>query len=193
MPAFTDFTPTQLDALAAYISNPAAGVLPPLPGGGRAARPPLPPPPPGQVRFFGRYNNLMYASNGLPVIGPPWTTLTAIDLNEGTIKWQVPMGTAPALAAKGIKNTGSPRATSGGPVVTAGGLIFIGSAQDRTMRAFDKDTGKILWEKEMEGGPKGIPAVYEVNGREYLAFLTTPAPRADPETQVYHVFALAAK
>ena len=193
MPAFTDFTPTQLDALAAYISNPAAGVLPPLPGGGRAARPPLPPPPPGQVRFFGRYNNLMYASNGLPVIGPPWTTLTAIDLNEGTIKWQVPMGTAPALAAKGIKNTGSPQATSGGPVVTAGGLIFIGSAQDRTMRAFDKDTGKILWEKEMEAGPKGIPAVYEVNGREYLAFLTTPAPRADPETQVYHVFALAAK
>ena len=191
MPAFTDLTPRELDALAAYISNPSAGELPP----GAAARAPvpppsLPPPPPGQVRYFGRYNNLMFASNRLPVIGPPWTTLTAIDLNEGTIKWQVPMGVAPELLDKGITNTGAPRATSGGPVATAGGLIFIGSGQDQTIRAFDKENGKVLWEKKMEASPKGMPAVYEVAGREYVAFLTTPPPRGNPETQAYYVFAL---
>jgi quinoprotein glucose dehydrogenase len=191
MPAFTDLTAGNLDALVAYISNPAAGVLPPA--AQASSRPPLPPPPPGQVRYFGRYNNLMFASNGLPVIGPPWTTLTAVDLNEGTIKWQVPLGFAPELASKGIRNTGAPRATGGGPAVTAGGLIFIGSGQDQTLRAFDKDTGKVLWEKEMEGSPKGMPAVYEVGGREYVAFLTTAPVRGNPALQAYHVFALPEK
>jgi len=91
-------------------------------------------------------------------------------LNEGTIKWQVPLGTVPSLAAKGIKNTGSYHPTRNGLVVTAGGVIFIGTFSDRTLRAFDKDSGKVLWEKEIEAGPEGIPSVYEVAGREYVAF-----------------------
>ncbi len=104
----------------------------------------------------------------------------------------------------GVTDTGSywPR---GGVVVTAGGLIFSGTISDATMRAYDKDTGKILWVKVMPAGPEGIPAVFEVNGREYLAFTARPSlkhlgpagersrvegePNA-PQTQGVYVFAL---
>jgi quinoprotein glucose dehydrogenase len=190
MPSFGDLTGQNLDALAAYIDNPDAGAMAEAAPESSSQRPAMPPPPPGQVRFFGRYNNLMFAANGLPVLSPPWTTLTAIDLNEGTIKWQIPLGTAPELAAKGIPDTGAPRATAGGPVVTAGGLIFIGSGPERTLRAYDKANGKLLWEKQLDGSPKGIPAVYETRGRQYVAFLTVSAPQGGPESQAYHVFAL---
>ncbi|HEY2015703.1 MAG TPA: PQQ-binding-like beta-propeller repeat protein [Bryobacteraceae bacterium] len=190
MPSFADLTPQNLDALAAYIDNPEAGAIAePVPEADSRQRA-LPPPPPGQDRFFGRYNNLMFASNGLPVISPPWTTLTAVDLNEGTIKWQIPLGTAPELTAKGIPDTGAPRATPGGPVVTAGGLIFIGSGPEHKIRAYDKSNGKLVWEKTLEGSPKGIPAVYEVAGREYVAFLTVADSASRPESQAFHVFAL---
>jgi quinoprotein glucose dehydrogenase len=105
----------------------------------------------------------MNSSEGLPTNKPPWSTLTAYDLNKGTIKWQIPLGGVTELAEKGIADTGSfwPR---GGVVVTAGGLIFSGTISDATMRAYDKDTGKVLWEKVMPAGPEGIPAVFEVNG-----------------------------
>ena len=132
----------------------------------------------------------------MPAIGPPWTELVAYDLNEGTIKWRTPLGTIPALAAKGIKNTGSVR-PRGGPVVTAGGLLFAGSGGDGYIHAFDKDTGKILWETEIGGNPDGTPAVYEVAGRQYVAFFAAGgggdgvATRATkPEAQGYYVFAL---
>jgi quinoprotein glucose dehydrogenase len=110
----------------------------------------------------------MFASSGLPVIAPPWTTLTAYDLNEGTIEWQVPLGEVPELTAKGFKETGShfPKV---GPVVTAGGLIFTGTC-DRKIRALDSATGKVLWEAEMEAAVEGMPAVYQIDGREYVVF-----------------------
>jgi quinoprotein glucose dehydrogenase len=143
------------------------------------------------------------ASNGLPAIGPPWSELTAYDLNEGTIKWQTPLGIVPELAAKGIKNTGSYHPTRNGLVVTAGGLIFVGTFSDRTVRVYDKDTGKVIWEKELDSGPEGIPAVYEVGGREYVVFCTRSGRVFDnigaesrawkpgkPEAQGYYVFAL---
>ena len=110
----------------------------------------------------------MYTSNGLPAISPPWTSLTAYDLNEGTIKWKIALGDVPELAAKGFGGTGShfPKV---GPVVTAGGLIFTGT-RDRKARALDADTGKVLWEKELGAGIEGMPAVYEMGGREYVVF-----------------------
>jgi quinoprotein glucose dehydrogenase len=82
------------------------------------------------------------ASNGMPAIGPPWAELVAYDLNEGTIKWRTTLGTIPGLA-QGIKDTGSVRPRNG-PVVTAGGLIFVGTGGDGYVHSFDKDTGKIL-------------------------------------------------
>jgi quinoprotein glucose dehydrogenase len=107
-------------------------------------------------------------SSGLSAIKPPWTTMTAYDLNAGTIAWQIPLGEVPELAAKGITNTGAhfPKV---GPVVTAGGLIFTGT-RDRMIRAFDVETGKELWKTQVAAGVEGIPAVYEVKGRQYLVY-----------------------
>ena len=104
--------------------------------------------------------------------------MTAYDLNSGTIKWQIPLGEVPELAAKGIRHTGGhfPKV---GPVVTAGGLIFTGT-RDGTIRALDVDTGKVLWKAEVEAGIEGIPAVYQVNGRQYIVYCA--AARATTRT-----------
>lgn len=203
MPGFGELTSENLDALAAYIANPAAGAL--SQGQGRGAAGALPPLPEGQSRYYTPYGTLN-AANGLPAIGPPWSQLTAFDLNTGDIKWQVPLGIVPELAAKGIKNTGSYHPTRNGVVVTAGGLIFVGTFSDRMVRAYDKDTGKVLWEKELESGPEGMPAVYEMNGRQYVAFGTRTGrvfdnigddsiawKKGKPEAQGYYVFALPRK
>jgi quinoprotein glucose dehydrogenase len=107
----------------------------------------------------------------------------------------------PSLAAKGITDTGNNyRVHRNGPVVTAGGLIFIAHFADRTVRAFDKDNGKILWEKKMTPNFAGIPAVYEVNGRQFVAFYGSNVDRpaegniawegGGEGSQGYYVFAL---
>ena len=110
----------------------------------------------------------MIQSNGLSPITPPWSQLTAIDLNTGTIKWQVPDGTVPALADKVNGPTGSffPR---GGVLVTAGGLVFVATSSDRKLRAYDEDTGKVVWEKDLPAASEGVPAAFEAGGREYIA------------------------
>ena len=98
------------------------------------------------------------ASNGLPAIAPPWASIVAYDLNEGIIKWRTPLGIVRALAAKGIKDTGNPvRLHRTGLVATAGGLIFVGTNGDGYVRAFDKDTGKVLWEHDLNANPEGLP------------------------------------
>ncbi len=183
-----------LDTIIAYLANPAGG------GGAagqpaRAPRPPRPPPPAGQTRYWGPYGN-PWTLSGMPAIAPPWTELVAYDLNEGTIKWRTPLGTIPALAARGIKNTGSVRPRTG-PVVTAGGLIFVGSGGDGYFHALDKDTGRTLWETQLEAIPEGIPAVYEVGGRQYIALFAAGGggdgiamKATKPEAQGYYVFAL---
>ncbi|MCC6363574.1 MAG: pyrroloquinoline quinone-dependent dehydrogenase [Bryobacterales bacterium] len=145
-------------------------------------------------RYYSGFG-FMVASDGLSPIAPPWTSLTAYDLNEGTIKWKIALGEVPELAAKGIRNTGThfPKV---GPVVTAGGLIFTGT-RDRKVRALDARNGKVLWEHELEAALEGIPAVYEVNGRQYVTFCASAQVGLTPETQVkikgaYVAFALPA-
>jgi quinoprotein glucose dehydrogenase len=124
----------------------------------------------------------MIASDGLGAIAPPWTSMTVYDLNQGTIKWKIPLGEVPELAAKGFKNTGThyPKV---GPVVTAGGLIFTGT-RDRKVRAFDVESGKVLWEKELDAALEGMPAVYEINGRQFIVFCAAAQVGLTPATQV---------
>lgn len=132
-----------------------------------APPPPLPPLEGGFPRYTAPYDFMLSASGRLSALGPPWSQLTAYDLNTGTIKWQVPNGGVAALEAEGHSDTGAhfPR---GGVVVTAGGLIFVATASDRKIRAYDQDNGKVIWEKEIPAGSEGVPAVFQINGRQYL-------------------------
>ena len=104
--------------------------------------------------------------DGYPGIKPPWGTLNAIDLNTGDYLWRVPLGEYPELTAKGIPTTGTE--SYGGPVVTAGGLVFIAATRDEKIRAFDRKTGKTVWEYQLPAGGFATPITYEVNGRQYI-------------------------
>lgn len=132
----------------------------------------------------------MIASDGLSPIAPPWTSLTAYDLNEGVIKWKIALGDVPERNLKGT-GTQYPKV---GPVITAGGLLFTGT-RDRKVRAFDVETGKLLWEAQVDAALEGMPAVYESGGREYIVFCASAQAGLIPATQkpiqgAYVAFAL---
>ena len=117
-----------------------------------------------------------YISNGInqfrdhenyPAVSGPWGTLNAINLNTGDPIWQVPLGEYPDLVKKGLRNTGTEN--HGGPLVTSGGLIFIAATYDQKLRAFDKNTGKVLWEQLLPAGGFATPITYMINGKQYIA------------------------
>ena len=114
---------------------------------------------------------------GQPAIKPPWGTLNAVDLNTGAYVWKIPLGNIPELRQEGAPPTGAEN--WGGPVVTAGGLVFIGATKDRQFRAFDKDTGALLWETTLPGNGYATPATYSHNGKQYVTISVT-GDRDDP-------------
>ena len=121
-----------------------------------------------------RYRNEGYIlfrdPDGYPPLTPPWGTLNAIDLNTGEIRWRIPLGEYPELAAQGLKNTGSDN--YGGPVVTASGLLFIGATNfDKKFRAFDKLTGALLWETLLPAAGNATPSIYENGGKQYIVIV----------------------
>ncbi len=193
MPAFPDLSNMHVSNLMLYLGNPDAA-----PGPLEEPKSIAPAPnSQGQapVRYWSGYN-LQTA-----VIKPPWSTVTAYDLNAGTIKWQVPLGEAPPADSEGVKGTGvmMPR---NGPVVTAGGLIFVATKYEGKLHAYDQETGKEVWSVSLPAASEGVPAVYEVDGREYIVVCATTGkqtdiprdgpsqPTAEPVQRSYIAFAL---
>jgi quinoprotein glucose dehydrogenase len=213
MPAIPDLNDSEIDKINAYLKAPdKANIAPDILA--RILAPPVTTRiAPKGTRYWTGYG-YMNSTEGLPAISPPWSSLTAYDMNKGDIKWKIPLGEVSALAAKGITGTGSfwPR---GGGVVTAGGLIIVPTKSDMTLHVYDKDTGKQIAGIKVPASPEGIPTVYEVAGREYIAISARPntdrialgdnvpadaslggpaqlEPSLNDKTQGYYVFALPA-
>jgi len=146
----------------------------------------------GEIPYVATGHNVFRDPAGFPANKRPWGTLTAIDLNRGDFTWQVPLGTYPELQAKGFPPTGT--FNMGGPLVTAGGLVFIGAAMDERFHAYDAETGKLLWQYQMDAGGYASPSTFEVEERQYVVIAAGGGGK--PETipgDAYYCFALPTK
>ena len=152
----------------------------------------------GPLRLTSPYD-FMFSSTYLSPIGPPWSEITAYDLNTGDIKWRVPHGHVTAPAELGIPDDSGAHWPRGGLLATNGGLLFAATGSDKTLRAYDRRTGKVVWSHALPAASDGVPASYEMNGRQFIVvpvaaghgwnparFPTLPAP---PEG-AYIAFAL---
>jgi quinoprotein glucose dehydrogenase len=178
MPGFPNLTEDQVFALMDYLTSGKSKEL--------TSAAPL---AAMKYRFTG-YHKFLDA-DGYPAVAPPWGTLNAIDLNTGEYVWKIPFGEYPELAARGQTDTGTEN--YGGPIVTAGGLLFIGATNfDKKFRAYDKSTGQLLWEKTLPFSGNATPATYEVNGRQFIVIAAGGGK--DPKSRsggVYVAFALS--
>jgi quinoprotein glucose dehydrogenase len=154
MPAFRHFGPRELSALSSFLRTP--------PGEVRRSAPTATP-----ARYTIDGYPLFLDPHGVPAIAPPWGTLNAIDLVKGEIVWKVPLGEYPQLVAKGIRHTGT--LNFGGAVATAGGVIFVAATADEKIRAFEKSSGRVLWEHQLPAGGYATPSLYMIDGRQYVA------------------------
>jgi quinoprotein glucose dehydrogenase len=164
MPPVASLAAPLLDDLMAFLTKPEAAppgtAAPAIALGMGRSEPPYPEgvaAPPS--RYKTGYGNEPY------VITPPWSQITAYDLNTGKIKWQTPYGDLPQ-AGPSDKLRGNVYPKSG-CVITAGGLVLF-AGNDSKLYALDKDTGKLIATKDLPNGSLGVPAVYEVNGRQFV-------------------------
>jgi len=197
MPGFPTIQDAQLDALLAYIRTGKEVDIAPTsdkkelpqartaPSESDFARPDSP-----QMKYRFTGYRKFYDPDGYPAVAPPWGTLNAIDLNTGEYLWKIPLGEYPELAAHGMAHTGTEN--YGGPIVTAGGLLFIGATIfDRKFRALDSRTGKLLWETELPFAGLATPATYMIAGKQYVVIAAGGGrdPKS-PSGGVYVAFSL---
>lgn len=128
---------------------------------------------------------------GYPAIGPPWGTITAVDLNNGNHVWKTTLGEYPELKAKGIAPTGTEN--YGSSIVTAGGLLFIAAAKDSKLRAFNKYTGRLLWEYNLPAPGFSTPSMYNINGKQYIVIACGGGKLGTKSGDAYVAFALPEK
>jgi quinoprotein glucose dehydrogenase len=181
MPSFAGFSVVERRAVAAFLLGEG--------GDERIAAGDLTSSWAGDIPFVATGHHEFRDPEGFPVNRRPWGTLTAIDLDRGVFKWQVPLGTYPELERRGEPPTGT--FNMGGSLVTAGGLVFIGAAMDERFHAYDKETGRLLWEYQMEAGGYATPATYEIEGRQFV--LIAAGGGGKPGTKpgdAYYCFAL---
>ncbi|HEX9189710.1 MAG TPA: PQQ-binding-like beta-propeller repeat protein [Vicinamibacteria bacterium] len=176
MPAFAFLSRAEREASAAFV----LGEKEEDHGAGEAARAGRPYTHLGYNRFLD--------PEGYPAVKPPWGTLNAIDLDAGEVRWSVTLGELPELTRRGIPPTGTEN--YGGPIVTAGGLVFIGATKDERFRAFDKKTGKVLWETSLPAGGYATPATYEAGGRQYVVIAAGGGKMGTKSGDAYVAFAL---
>jgi len=176
MPAFAFLTRAERDAVASHVLGEPA----PDDSKGEAAQAGRPYTHLGYNRFLD--------PEGYPAVKPPWGTLNAIDLDAGEIRWSVPLGEVPELRRRGLAPTGTEN--YGGPIVTAGGLVFVGATKDERFRAFDKGTGKLLWETPLPAGGYATPATYEKGGRQYVVIAAGGGKMGTRSGDAYVAFAL---
>jgi quinoprotein glucose dehydrogenase len=188
MPSFQHISDKERDELIGFLRNSEQKVLvaeshgaSEAPTEAKSAFPYIPPYiNNGWTRFFD--------PDGYPAIKPPWGTLNAIDLNTGEYLWRVPLGEFPELTKKGVPITGTEN--YGGPIVTAGGLVFIAGTKDEKIRAFDRKTGKTVWEYQLPAGGFATPATYMVNGKQYVVIAAGGAKNGHKPGGKYIAFAL---
>jgi quinoprotein glucose dehydrogenase len=181
MPSFANLPENQKQAVIAYLLGRSESAIAAERPGDSRSRPTL---APYEFAGYERWRD----SAGYPAIKPPWGTLSAIDLNTGDYRWRIPLGEHPELAERGITNTGTEQ--YGGPIVTAGGLVFIAATMDEKFRAFDKDTGNLLWQTTLPAAGYATPATYMVNGKQYVVIAAGGGKLGTKSGDAYVVFAL---
>lgn len=173
MAAFPNLSSAEATAIAQYVLNSTSREL-------ESAAAPVDARINNKYRFTGYHKWL--DPDGYPAIAPPWGTLSAINLNSGEYAWKIPLGEYPELAAQGMKDTGTEN--YGGPIVTASGLVFIAATNfDNKFRAFDKRTGKLLWEATLPLAGNATPITYELGGRQYVVIYSTGGKGRPQATQ----------
>ncbi len=178
MPAFPDMGARNIGDLADFL----------ITGKDKGADPALKNDP-SRLKYRSDGESIFLDPDGYPAVTPPWGTLNAIDLNTGDMRWRIPLGEVPELAAKGLKNTGSDN--YGGPVVTASGLLFIGATNfDKKFRAFDKLTGELLWETTLPAAGNATPSIYMIDGRQYVVIVCGGGKNGAPSGSSIVAFAL---
>ena len=184
MPGFTNLSDEQISGLVSYVISGGNAVQ------GEKKEPASAGPPVPTMRYHFTGYLRFYDPDGYPAIAPPWGTLNAINLNTGEYVWKIPFGEYPELAAKGVKNTGTEN--YGGPLVTAGGLLFIGATNyDKKFHSYDKSSGTLLWETTLPFAGNATPITYQLNGRQFVVIAAGGGKDLkSPSGGVYVAFAL---